>query len=226
MTVTSGVCTRILQSQFTDPIVSRDLVMHYWDPIVFPGVYGYFVGGPAPFNTGTHGPAHWHNFFGNVSLNPRGIQDPNAATTCTGGFRGSLWAPNLLGHQPGFPERSYIPVPPRTMTYSYQGTIPAGFGAIAREVTWDCGAGTTKTAAPHLCPGKSVQSVTRFRSVGISMKVRSDFGLINFTFDRLTVGGVTIAAQQPDGTWVETCDDSGDFRCEDELSFHMDVLFP
>lgn len=228
--IVTGVCTRIApQSAFLDPIISRDPVMHYFDPIVYPGVYGYFTGGPHPFDTGTHGPAHWHNFFGNRSVNPNGLASSDAPTTCTGGFRGALWSPNLLGHQPGTPEGQYIPIPPRTMRYTYRGDVPAAYAAIARGALWDCGPGTPQTDVPHFCSSGTVQALVTFRfvvPVGIKMRVRSDFGPMQFGFDRLTVGGIPIAAQFPDGTWHAICNDSGNVRCEDERSFHVDVLFP
>jgi hypothetical protein len=202
--------------------------MHYFDPIVFPGVYGYVVGGPAPFNTGTHGPAHWHNFFGNTSINPNGIKDPAAPTTCTGPFKGTFWVPNLLGYNATFPTQGF-PMLPRTMSYYLNEPLPSGFAFIARDVTWDCGIGTTKTPAPHTCRTGTIQSVTRFRPAA-RLRVRTDWGVgglePSLAFFHLSVGGVTIAAQSADGTWHATCNDSGETRCEDELSFHMDVLAP
>lgn len=222
--VTAGTCTRIApQSAFLDPTIRADPAMHYWDPIVYPGIYGYFTGGPRPFSTGTHGPAHWHNFFGNVSLNPNGIQDPAAVTTCTGGFRGDLWSPSLLGYNSTYP--GGILVLPRSMRYSYRGTIPDGFAFIARGALWDCGPGTEQTDVPHLCSTGTVQAVVSFRPA-IHMRVRTDFGRMQFAFDHLSVNGVPIAAQSPDGTWHAICNDSGNVRCEDEKSFHVDVLFP
>jgi len=197
--------------------------MHYWDPIVFPGVYGYFRGGPTPFNTGTHGPAHWHNFFGNVSLSPNGIGNPNAATTCTGGFKGNFWVPNLLGYNATYSD-GYMLVA-RTASYYLNAPLPAGFAFISRTVTWDCGIGTPKTDVPHACPTGGPQAVVQFRPAA-ELRVRVTFATDARMFKVFSVGGVTIAAQNPDGTWKAVCNDSGNVRCEDERSFHMDVLAP
>lgn len=222
--VVSGTCTLIRpQSMFTDPIISRDSNMHYFDPIVFPGVYGYFTGGPRPFNTGTHGPAHWHNFAGNVSIDPNGIANPGAATTCTGGFKGNLWSPSLLGYSAIYHDG--MMVFPKTFTYSYSGDVPAGFAFIARGALWDCGPGTVQTDVPHLCKTGTVQAVVSF-APALDMTVRTDFGRMQFPFTHLSVGGVPIAAKTPEGKWVAICNDSGNVRCEDEKSFHVDVLFP
>ena len=140
--------------------------MHYWDPIVFPGTYGYFNVGPSPFNTGTHGPAHWHTFFGNRSLNPNGIQDARASTSCTGTFKGDFWTPNAIAYTDTFPVDG-IRIAPKTVSYELRTPLaavqpPSGLGIIAKGALWDCGPGTIQTDVPHVCNVGTIQYTLKF----------------------------------------------------------------
>lgn len=251
--MTEGTCTR--SSHLLAP-VQADPVAHYWDPIVFPGVTGYFLGGPLPFSAGVHGPAHWHTFFGNTSLNPDGIVEPNAPSTCTS-FAGAFWVPALLAYTETNPIDGTL-AEARTMSFRFRQpagaiTPPPGLGIIAKQALWDCGPGTPRTDVPHTCSSGTVQATLRFPRFwdGVNLhlpgeahvsyvasdafpvrlpglRVRVDFGLqTNYLGSRilaLSVGGIPIAAQQPDGSFVVVCDDDPR-RCEDERSFHMDVLY-
>lgn len=197
--------------------------MHYWDPIVFPGVYGYFRGGPAPFNTGTHGPAHWHNYFGNTSLNPNGIADPTAPSTCKG-FTGAFWTPNLLGYNAASP--GGYPVQPSRITYTFREDPPPGLAYITKVGKWDCGPGTTpKTDTPHLCPRGTVSVVSTFRPV-FRGRVRVDFQYMPQDFIALSVGGAPLTVRNADGTFTIVCREFGPPFCEDEHSWHVDILVP
>ena len=256
--VTNGACAQVRQGEWQDPKLVRDSAMHYWDPIVFPGIYGYFQGGPKPFNQGIHGPAHWHTFFGNRSLNPFGIQDPDTTTSCSGGFKGDFWTPNLLAYTDTFPVDG-IRVEPKTIRYTFTQPStatapPSGLGIIAKGARWDCGPGTAASDVPHVCTIGTIQATLAFPRFwdGVNLhlpgeahmspivaqgfpirlpqlRVRVDFGIstkfIQSPIRALSVGGVPLSFQNTDGTFTVICNEMARF-CEDERSFHMDVLFP
>jgi hypothetical protein len=226
----TGICTKIQQSTFTDTTLNHDPGMRYFDPIVFPGIYGYFASDDAPYNQGIHGPAHWHTFFGNRSLNPYGIQDGFASTTCTGGFRGNFWTPSLIGYNADVPNGGRLD--PVSITYTMGGQIvpPSGTGFIQRTALWDCGPGTAQTDVPLVCPNRKTPQATlvfaRTTETGVAMpklSVRvvfqaSYFGALPIT--SYSVGGVSIAVGTPGFP------EFGPPLKEDEHSMHMDVLYP
>ena len=248
--VTSGTCTRVVQSTWLDTTLNHDPAMRYWDPIVFPGIFGYFASDDAPYNLGIHGPAHWHTFFGNRSLNPDGIQDADAPTTCTGGFRGDFWTPSLLGYNAETPNGARLD--PVAITYTFRSgpaavTPPTGLGIIARGARWDCGPGTLQGDVPMPCPqGVTPQVTLTFPKFwdGVNLHLDDEAHVsgvrdagypvriprltVRVTFQKTyfgpatqySVGGVPIAVGTPGFP------EGGPPFKEDERSMHMDVLYP
>jgi len=250
-TITTGVCARVAQSTWLDPTLNHDPAMRYWDPIVFPGIFGYFASDDAPYNLGIHGPAHWHTFFGNRSLNPNGIQDADAPTTCTGGFRGDFWTPSLVGYSLNTPLGGRVD--PASIAYTFRTplaavTPPPGLGIIAKVSKFDCGPGTVQTDVPMVCRTGSIQATLAFPRWwdGVNLHLPDEAHVsyvkdaahplrlpllsVRVTFQDMRYLGEPILRFSVNGVPIAVgtpgFPETGPPFKEDEHSYHMDVLYP